>query len=33
MKSLYKSSNSKGRVYKFTDYEIKFYDKTFEVTH
>jgi len=33
MKSLYKSSKLKGKVCKFTDYEIKFYDKTFEATH
>lgn len=33
MKSLYKSSQLKGKVCKFTDYEIKFYDKTFEATH
>lgn len=33
MKSLYKSSKLKGKVCKLTDYEIKFYDKTFESTH
>lgn len=33
MKSLYKSSHLKGKVCKRTDYEIKFYDKTFEATH
>jgi len=33
MKSLYKSSRLKGKVCKFTDYEIKFYDKTFEAKH
>lgn len=33
MKSLYKSSKIKGKVCKLTDYEIKFYDKTFEATH